>query len=303
MDNVFCTILSKLRVYQGIVLHRSLLFNTERFKLFILCVDDESYTICSKMNLLNAILIRIEDLKNEKLFSIRSERALNEYCWTLKPYLIEYALNQSQSGSCVTYIDADMCFFNDPSVIYERDKEFDVMLSKHDYSDAYKGVEVHCGKYNSGFIIFRNIKNARMVLKWWQERCLEWCYDTLAEGRFGDQKYLDLIPTLFKNICSIKTPGVNIAPWNETKHTFTAKNQKVYVDKDLLICYHFSGFRIIARNKAALVAGSKQLYNLLHFPYIHVLKSVMEDIEKIAPGFQGFNIEQKFSKDANYINI
>lgn len=303
MDNVYCTILSKYRVYQGIVLYRSLLFNTKRFKLYILCVDGESFDICTKMNLTNAIIIRIIDLQNEQLISIKNQRELNEYCWTLKPYLIEYVLNHPESGICVTYVDADMCFFNDPSAIYKRNKEFDVMLSEHDYSNEYKGVEAYCGRYNSGFIVFRNVKNALKVLKWWQERCMEWCHDTLAEGKFGDQKYLDLIPVMFKNICSIKTPGVNIAPWNESKYTFTAINQKVNVDGDLLICYHFSGFRVVDINRGALISGSKKLYKLLHFPYINVLKGVIKDIEKIAPEFKGFNIEQKLSNDANYFDI
>lgn len=303
MSNVYCTILSKYRVYQGIVLYRSLLFNTERSKLYILCVDGESFDICSKMNLDDAILIRVMDLRNEQLVSIKSMRDLNEYCWTLKPYLIEYVLNQPKSGICVTYVDADICFFNDPSIIYKKNKEFDVMLSEHDYSDAYKGVEALCGKYNSGFIVFRNTKNAVKILKWWQERCMEWCHDTLDGGRFGDQKYLDSIPGIFKNVCSINIPGVNIAPWNEQKYTFTVVDQKVNVDRDLLICYHFSGFRVVEKNKVALIVGSKKLYNLLHFPYIKVLKGVIEDVEKVAPLFNGFNIEQKFSNAANYFDI
>ncbi|MEW9123384.1 MAG: putative nucleotide-diphospho-sugar transferase [Thermotaleaceae bacterium] len=303
MKTIYCTILSKYRVYQGMVLYRSLLYNTEYFKLYILCVDEESYEICKKMNLEHASVLRVEAFNKERLISIRQERELNEYCWTLKPFLIEYALKESSSGSCVAYVDADICFFNDPTEIFEKDLCYDVMLSEHDYSLEYINVEEYCGRYNSGFIVFRNVRNAQKALNWWQDRCLEWCYDRVEAGRFGDQKYLDYIPQIFRNIGSIDTPGVNIASWNESKYGIHQVKEKIYINNHKLICYHFSGLRIVEKNKVALVGGKKNPIKILYFPYIQVLKKVIEDIERIDPLFQGFNIEQRFYKDAEYYDI
>ncbi|MTI57005.1 MAG: hypothetical protein FH760_19375 [Geosporobacter ferrireducens] len=303
MNNVFCTILSKLRVYQGLVLYRSLDYNTDEFKLYILCADEESYSACSKMNLTKAVLVRAEYLGNEQLLFKRFERELNEFCWTLKPFLIEYVMNQCQPIEYVTYVDSDICFFNNPKRIYREHMGQDVLLSEHDYSLNYRGVEQSCGKYNSGFIVFKNAENARYALKWWQDRCMEWCFDRVEEGKFGDQKYLEFMPGFFRNVGSIITPGVNIGPWNDTKYHFLYQDGKIFANKDKLICYHFSGFRVINKNKIALVGGSRKIHNILHLPYIDVLKNVFHDIEKVAPEFNGFVSHDKLLPMAIYHEI
>ena len=303
MKNVFCTIISKLRVYQGIVLYRSLFYNTDQCKLYILCMDHETYSICCRMNLRNTILIGVEDIENKQLIMKKNERALNEYCWTLKPFFIEYVLKQCKPDEFVTYMDADMCFFNDPAPIYQNYGNSAVMLSEHDYFHTYANVESACGKYNSGFIIFKNEKSALEVLQWWQDKCLEWCYDMALDGKFGDQKYLDYMAVKFQNVSSIRTPGVNVAPWNEGKHVFKIIDNKISVDENKLICYHFSGFRIVSKDRAALVMGDKRVHEIIHLPYISVIKSVIEDVKMVEPNFNGFSIENKFSKDAAYVNL
>ena len=303
MNNVFCTILSKLRVYQGLVLERSLNFNLKDYTLYILCIDDEAYSICSKMELKNTILVRVQEVENEELLRVKQGRALNEYCWTLKPYFIDFIMKQKLPFDFITYVDADMCFFNDPTPIFEHQRNHNVLLSEHDYINAYKGVEAICGRYNSGFITFRNVEAAKPALKWWKDRCLEWCYDNAVDGKFGDQKYLDEMSRIFPGAYSISTPGVNIAPWNEAKYHFSIKNEKIYVNQNILICYHFSGFRIVSNESVALLIGTKKIYDIVHLPYMHVLRSVLEDIEKVDPDFKGFNIEKKFRQDANYVKL
>ncbi|TYQ16886.1 UNVERIFIED_CONTAM: nucleotide-diphospho-sugar transferase [Acetivibrio alkalicellulosi] len=303
MRQVFCTVLSKYRLYQGMALYKSLIDNTEHFKLYILCVDGDTYHICSKMCLRNVELLKVTDLKNPRLVTIREERCLTEYCWTLKAFLIEYVLGKRKSGRYVTYLDGDMYFFSDPAVIYKKDTNADVMLSEHDYSEFFKKLNAYCGKYNSGFIAFKNVTNAINALKWWQEECLKWCYSKIKEGKFGDQKYLDFMPELFKNVCSISTKGVNIAPWNEQKYNFCTKEGKLYIGGDRLVCYHFSGFRVVNKNKVALTTCSKEFNKIPYLKYINTFKTVMKDIEKIASGFNAFSTENKIGKGARYYDI
>ena len=35
------------------------------------------------------------------------------------------------------------------------------------------------------------------ALRWWRERCIEWCYDCVEGDRFADQRYLDRLPGMF----------------------------------------------------------------------------------------------------------
>jgi hypothetical protein len=136
------------------------------------------------------------------------------------------------------------------------------------------------------------------VLKWWQEKCIDWCYDVADNGKFGDQKYLESMPRLFEGIYSITTPGVNIAPWNEGKYIISNKKGQVYINRDKLICYHYCGFRLIDKNKFALLIGSQIENMAIHPPYVKDIKKVIRDIETIYPEFDGYFLEKHFRERA-----
>ena len=303
MGNVFCVIMSKYRIYQGVALYRSLEYNSKRFKMFILCVDDESYKLCKELNLANAILIRDIDLNDERIIVAKKERRLNEYCWTLKPFFLEYVLNNYSTIENVVYLDADICFFNDPSPIFEANKGYSIQLSDHDFQESNSSVEQICGIYNSGFIVFKNCKTGLYALKWWKEKCIDWCRDGVDEGRFGDQKYLEIMPIIFDEVFSINTQGVNVAPWNESKYQFSNKNGKVYINDFKLICYHYCGLRLLNKNFYSLVIGSQKPNSFIHTPYTIVLQQVISDIECVSPGFEGYFIEEHFKKSGTIYKL
>lgn len=294
MINGFCIIISKYKLYQGIALYRSLVYNSSNVNVFILCVDEEAYQVCEAMCLKYAILLRTEDLNDERLMVVKQNRRLNEYCWTLKPFFLEHVLSKYNYLDSAMYLDADICFFNDPSPIFEVNNQYCALLSEHDFLEKNSLVEQNCGKYNSGLIVFKKCKTGLEILKWWEEKCIEWCYDGLDEGRFGDQKYLDLMPRLFEGVYSISVPGVNIAPWNEAKYGFNNKADKVYANNDKLICYHFCGLRLLNKNQFALLIGSQMPNSVIHTPYTLVLQEVISDIERISPMFDGFFLESQF---------
>lgn len=294
MKNVFCLILSKYRLYQGIALYRSLEHNYPDFVMIILCIDNETYRMCSSMNLEKAILIKDEELKENRLKDVKETRRLNEYCWTLKPFFIRHVLKNYDFIENAVSLDADIFFFNDPAPIFTNYSNFSALLSEHDYLEKDKGVAEVCGKYNSGFIVFKKCSTSLKLLKWWEEKCIEWCFDTVGEGRFGDQKYLDYWEDLFAGVRSLTVPGVNIAPWNEDKYQFSVKSQEVLVNEHKLICFHFCGLRLIDKSTYALVIGNQQINSSVHIPYTQALQQVIYDVEKLDPGFDGFSIEDRF---------
>ena len=87
-------------------------------------------------------------------------------------------------------------------------------------------------------------------MRWWQERCLEWCFDRCEDGKFGDQKYLDDWPVRFVDeVHVIQQTEKTLAPWNAE-----------YFEKKLSgrlapVFYHFQAFRIISRNEVRLYGG------------------------------------------------
>ncbi len=303
MQNGFCIILSKYRLYQGITLYHSLAYNYGNFKLFILCVDDEAYQVCDGLHLDNVILLRPEELNDGRLAAAKHSRRLNEYCWTLKPFFLEYVLNRYSFVHNAIYVDADICFFNDPSLIFDHQKDYSILLSEHDFLEKNSMVERTCGKYNSGLIVFKRCNTSMSALRWWSERCIEWCSDSVEDGRFGDQKYLDSMPHLFDGVRSITTPGVNIAPWNEGKYSFSNKKDKVFANNSKLICYHFCGLRLINKDSFALLIGNQKLNPTIHTPYTLVIQETISLIEHSFPNFNGYFVESHFQDNGNIYKI
>ncbi|MCT4621489.1 MAG: hypothetical protein N4A62_19140 [Marinisporobacter sp.] len=294
MDMGFCIILSKYRLYQGLALLCSLYQFIDNFNLFTLCMDDDTFEVLQKMNWKNVYIIHVNEIENEELIIIKKQRKLNEYCWTLKPVFLQYVFINYTKINRITYLDADLYFFGDPTLIFENQKYCSILLSRHNL--YIPNIKLECkelerllGKYNSGFISFKRDNNTYNCLKWWKDRCIEWCYDRVEEGKFGDQVYLDCMPSEFLGICDIETPGVNIGHWNYCKYKFSIQNNKVYIDDFRLIFYHFSGFRVLKNHQYILEHEiDKTQIPMIYEIYNHVINDVIGTVEKVVPNFNGF---------------
>lgn len=291
-QSAFCFILTKYRLYQFIALYRSIQRLTAEFKFFVLCMDEETYEILFRMSQEAMGLIKLSNLENEQLTAVKAERGVNEYCWTLKPVFLKYVLDNYKEAERVTYMDADLYFFDSPEVVFNEYEHCSILLSKHDFLDVYKHVELQCGIYNSGFISFKTDESSRKCLDWWEKKCMEWCFDRLEDGKFGDQKYLEQMSSLFGGVCDVETPGTNIAPWNQEKLTFETVNGKVCVNGSKLIFYHFCGFRMINPKEYALTVGfNNTLLPGVHDVYLLEMKKAIADVDEIYPGFDGYFFE------------
>jgi len=115
---------------------------------------------------------------------------------------------------------------------------------------------------------------------------MDWCYNTTITGQFGDQKYLEDMIRLFKDVGTIDAPGVNVAPWNDAKFTIKVKRENLYIDAYRLIAYHYCGFRICDKNSCAFMFGNK-LIPVIHIPYMKAIKSAISKVQTIDPAFDG----------------
>ena len=302
-DAVYCVILTKYRLLQGLALYRSLQRNAAASKVYFLCVDSETYEILAGMGLTDAVLVRLEEVENNELLKVKAERKLNEYCWTLKPYFLEYLLCLNNVRR-ITYLDADLYFFNNPEKIFDDAPYCPVILTKHDYPVTLDQMSATCGKYNSGFISIVKCQSGIECIRWWKQRCFKWCSEVPENGRFGDQKYLDSMPFFFKKVCCSRTPGVNIAPWNHINYSFSERDGKIYVDDKPLIFYHFSGLRLLNGETAALTMHfEKDIIPMVYGPYLHELQSLAAEVNAVNPGFQSFYIEDERKNGATIIRI
>ncbi|MGC4375429.1 putative nucleotide-diphospho-sugar transferase [Fictibacillus sp. Mic-4] len=296
MSSVYCTVLSKGRLYQAITLFHSLENVMQDYRVFTLCIDDDTYGLLKKMNLKNITFTHVKELEDAQLLELKKQRKRNEYCWTLKPLFIEKIMKDYPSINRVTYIDADLYFFENPTVIFENQPDCSVLLSRGDivipsFDPALiKELQRLLGNYNSGLISFKCDDPGSACLKWWKEKCLEHCVNAPGEGKFGDQGYLDSMPGQFPNVCDIITPGVNIGHWNYAKHRYSMKDGAIFADEAKLICYHFSGYRILNKNDMKRIheKDRKDSPMLLHNIYQLHVKNAICLVEQIDPDFNGY---------------
>jgi SAM-dependent methyltransferase len=92
------------------------------------------------------------------------------------------------------------------------------------------------------------------ALHWWHDRCIEWCYFRVEDGKMGDQKYLEEFPTRFERVHILEHPGGGLAPWNVTNHELGGDGENVLVDGRPLVFFHYHSLRLYHPGPAARVA-------------------------------------------------
>ncbi len=150
-------------------------------------------------------------------------------------------MNSNPEIDFITYLDADLFFFADPKPIFEEIGDRSIAIIGHRYPPQLHHL-LEFGIYNVGWLSFRRDENGLACLQRWRQQCLEWCYDRAEEGRYADQKYLDDWPESFQSVVVLRHKGANLAPWNLANYRIHRAQDRVWVDDDPLIFYHFQGF-------------------------------------------------------------
>lgn len=279
----FCTYFDRNYLWKGLALYRSLLLNVSRpFTLWVLCFDEETYHVLSKLNLHGMALISAQEFEagDEALLKAKDNRTRLEYYWTCTPSLPLFIFRHNPEVDLITYLDADLFFYSSPTPIYEELGDRSILIVGHRFSPHLEHLQVY-GIYNVGCLCFRRDDYGLDCLNWWRERCLEWCYNRLEGDRMGDQKYLDDWPSRFPGVVELQHPGAGLAPWNLSRFNLREIDNQLRVNSAPLVFYHFHNFKIV--NKWVYYAGLgnyQQTMGLLimrcvYAPYIRELKGIM----------------------------
>jgi len=296
-DNHICVISGKEYCIKIIALYRSLMKQSNHVHLWVLCTDDFTYQTLSKMALKHVHLLHVEEIENEKLQQVKTERKTNEYCWTLKAPLVEFILSNYDIER-ILYCDGDIYFFQDPAAIFQNWGESSIYLCPQ---RDLAWVEEKYGKYQAGIIGFKKDTSGLAAVKWWKDRCIEWCSSIEDNGRFGDQKYLDQLPILFGNTKVSNHLGINAAPWNciyNNNFQITKNENQVYIQKDSLIAYHFSCLTIYDRDKFDLwnmhpLTIQKEIVQYIYQPYLQHLQATIAALEPSYPELLTYTLSAK----------
>ena len=265
----FVTLFDNNYLPLGLALHHSLMMQGQPFYLWVVCMDERVEQHLSQLSLPYVSLIPLREVEDARLLAVKPLRNRAEYCWTLTPFTPEFVFERDARIERVTYLDADLFFFDAPKVLLDEFEQSGkhVLITEHAYDPRYDKTRRR-GRFCVQFMTFRRTRGAMKVMHWWQERCLEWCYEKAEDGKLGDQMYLDQWPAIFDSeVHILRQKEKTLAPWNVRYY------EQLGVGRVAPVFYHFHGFKIISADKALLCSGYSvgNAVETIYRPYLSCL--------------------------------
>jgi hypothetical protein len=165
----------------------------------------------------------------------------------LKPFFLEYLLNQGHRG--VLFLDPDMLITGQLSTLLTPLNDCAILLTPHllQATNGKQGVQreleiLQAGIFNAGVLGVSDGPVARGFLSWWKQRLQRHTQDSVAEGMYYDQRWLDFVPGLFPAVHIVRDPGCNVAHWNLSERRLSLDNETLRVNDQLCRLLHFSGY-------------------------------------------------------------
>jgi len=175
-------------------------------------------------------------------------------------------------------------FFDKPAKILDEfhQSNGDVLITSHNYTPQYDQSHTS-GVYCVQFMTFKNNPNTLHILRRWKDRCVEWCYSRVENGKFGDQRYLDDWLDRFRGVHVLKNTAAGLAPWNIQKYDGQPCST---VNGSKAIFYHFHDLKWF-RTATKEFFGSDGFYNIsdnvtsyIYEPYCHALKNSLDIVRQ-----------------------
>lgn len=299
-----CTIAGSAYLVKVLTLYRSLEAVTGDFLLYVCCMDENTLLVLKKLRLSRCVAIPLGALGDSELMRIKAQRKPNEFSWTLKSHFLYYLLKEKGLPEAL-YCDSDVAFFSTPQQLYGDWGDSSIYLCRQRDLDW---VESKYGKYQAGVVGFRNDQQGVDALCWWRDKCREWCfaYEDAKNGRYGDQKYLDELPSLFGSVKISAHRGINAAPWNtvyNNDYPIAVSKNAVTIDGDPLVAFHFACLDMFDAhhfdlwNLSNITIGTV-IRRSIYIPYMTMLRNSIASIKTLVGSNLSLYLSPKKFSDA-----
>lgn len=171
-----------------------------------------------------------------------------ELATAIKPFTLRRLLPRPDCRAAI-FFDPDIVAFSSLPEIAEGFAEADILLTPHLTApeSSVAGVIANeiCtaqhGIYNLGFIGVASRPQGRALADWWADRAYRFCREDLQNGIYTDQRWIDFVPGFFDRVKILRSPGLNVAPWNLSERQLSGGlDQGFSVNGAPLGFYHFS---------------------------------------------------------------
>lgn len=188
------------------------------------------------------------------LASLRTEAMkydILELNTNVKPTFLRYLLAR-YGLDAVAYLDPDIFVYAPLTPVFESLRTGTAVLTPHMTAPVLDGRSpseqdlLYNGTYNLGFIAVSGSAEGLRLLAWWEHRCLALGFSEGRTGLFVDQKWANLMPTLFDGVITTRDAGLNMAYWNLHERSLVFQDEgwtvRDVAEKNVpLRFFHFSG--------------------------------------------------------------
>ncbi len=271
-ESNFCTLFDINYIATGLTLYESLLKNVKKSVLWVVCMDSDTYDKLESLSLDRLKPVKLETIEAHfpELRQAKLNRSKVEYYFTCKSAILRFLFEVVRVENAA-YVDADMYFFND--FAHPRITDCSTIITPHLFPHSQQHLDV-CGKFNAGFVSVQASEVSFRLLRKWYEDCIEWCYDRIENGKYGDQKYLDQWKIQFDDVYESCHENLNVGPWNVGGKTVGEGHETVTLNGNRLICFHFHGLKKISAHKYELgvdhydIPNLADVVNAIYIPYM-----------------------------------
>jgi hypothetical protein len=281
----FCTLFDKHYLYQGLALFQSLEANCSRdFTLYALCLDDVAYDLIKRIAKANLVPISLANIETDESRAVKQRVTRGQYCAVWQPLLCLHILD-AYKVDLITYVDADILFFNDPEMLFKELDDCSASVVPHRFPPGRDQSAVS-GKFCVQFNAFGNNRKSRDVLQYWKECCFE--YSLHKPTYYPGQLSLDRWPEKFEGVRVIQHLGAGVAPWNVQQYEISNNNGRVMVNGTPLVFYHYHEYAWEKDGTPFLssysLPGSAVKY--IYQPYTAILREIEEWVQSLDATFR-----------------
>ncbi len=245
MGPIFFTIASRNYLAQVVTLFDSLQRTHPDCARYLCLVDRAGGDPALDALAAEVVTIEALDLPNFDAFVFRYD--ILELNTAVKPWMFRWLRNR-HADQGIIYLDPDI-------LVTERLTEVErafadgasIVLTPHltePLDDELLPGELsilRSGTYNCGFVAINAHPCTRRMLDWWAAKLEYDCVVDLPSGRFTDQKWIDLVPGMFPDVCILRDPGYNLAYWNLGQRAVSRRKGRWFAGDRPLAFVHFSG--------------------------------------------------------------
>ncbi|MBD2451083.1 hypothetical protein H6G76_28925 [Nostoc sp. FACHB-152] len=311
---IVCTIITKSYLAYARALATSLHEHNPDVKLYVLLADkiDGYFEPANEP----FELIRLEELPDQQ--TVRRMcfyYTAFELCCALRGVLHQF-IYENNLADLWLFLDSDILIYNSLEEIFQQLETTSILLNPHLVAPInnpnYDALEVRLlgsGVYNAGFLGIRRTDESKKFIDWFKQRLSQYAFQRRGEGEmnllFVDQLWLNLAPTLFRDIKYLLHLGANVGYWSLISHPIYKEDNIYFINNQPVLFIHFTGWDIsqpyIASRYLPLEKNTSIWEEIGNNYKNRLLDCGYEDCKKYPYAFSYFANQKKITPEIQYL--